>query len=166
MRRTLGQQLVPVADCLRDLLTQFGLRPYTVNLIHTRWSGGSRGVGQELIVSVVPILPTPKIADLSGVQEILSPAGLAEVGEVMLTKVSGRFTEEQLRGVPPDGAAPLAGDLQFFYEVQWPELNGQPGDRRRFFPVSAPYYDAPALQWRVQLRRQRGDRARNGDPTG
>ena len=163
MRRTLGQALLPVADTLRNLLTDFGLSPYTVKLIFTRWSTGERGEGVEIVISEMPIVPTPKITDLTAVTTILTASGLAEQGEIMLSKISGTYTEEQLRGIWPDGR-PTDGDTQFFYEIQFNEVQtGVPGERRRFFPTSAPYFDAPALQWRVNLRKQRDDRTRSGD---
>lgn len=162
MRRTLGQNLIPVADTLRNLLTDFGLRPYTVTLLQTRWSSGERGEGVEVIIGQCPLLPTPRITDLTEVANIVTAAGLAEQGEIVLSRISGSYTEEQLRGIWPDGQQ-TEPDSQFFYEVQFPEVaTGFPGERRRFFPTSAPYYDAPGLQWRIKLRKQRDDRSRDG----
>ena len=163
MRRTLGQTLLPVADTLRNLLTDFGLRPYVVHLLQTRWSTGERGVGVEIILADCPLLPTPRITDLTEVLNIVTPAGLAEQGEILVTRISGLMTEEQLRGIWPNGEQ-TEKDSQFMYEVRFDNVaTGFPGERRRFFPVSAPYFDAPALQWRIKLRKQRDDRARDGD---
>lgn len=163
MRASLGQALVPVADVLRGLLTTFGLRPYVVRLMRTRWSSGERGVGVETIIESTILEPTPKIADLTGVAAISTPAGLSEQGEVILSRISGRYTEEQLRGMAPSGLPVEASD-SFFYEVEFPRpSDGRPSERRRFTLSSAPYYDPFGLQWRVQLRRQRDDRERNGD---
>jgi hypothetical protein len=162
MRRSLGQRLVPVADRLRALLTDFGLRPYTVSIVRTRWTGGRRGVGEEVVVEEIRLRPTPAIADMTGVSAIASPAGLAEQGEILLSKISGTMTEEQLRGISSDGTA-IDADEQFFYEIHFPRVDGSPGERRRFFPTSAPYYNAGGLQWQVQLRKQNAERQRGGD---
>ena len=163
MRRSLGQRLVPVADRLRGLLTEFGLRPYEVAIVRTRWSGGRRGVGEEIVVEDALLRPTPKVADLDGIAVQVTPAGLSDVGEVQLSQISGTMTEEQLRGIHADGS-PIDADEDFFFEVRFPRLDGRPGERRRFFPASAPYYDASALQWRVHLRHQHANRQRGGDP--
>lgn len=160
--RTLVSRLGPVADQLRGLAGKFGLRPYTVTLVHTYWSGGKRGVGEEIIAHEHLLDPVPKITDLTGVQSIVSPAGLVEQGEVMLTGISPSMREEVLRGVECDGH-PTPLDQQFFYEVQFPLPDGQPGERRRFVTASAPYYSPGKLQWQVQLRKQVEGRQRNGD---
>ena len=163
MRRSLTQTLIPVADKLRGLLVQFGQRPYNVSLIRTKWAGGERGVGAEIIVSQIYLDPTPRITDLTGVTEITSAAGLAETGSILLTRISGAMTEEQLRGIDPEGDS-ISQDENFFYEIEFPHVrDGSPSTRRRFTYSSAPYFSAPGLQWRVELVKQRDDRQYNGD---
>src|SRR5581483_8497539 len=61
---TLIDQLTPTVDCLRDLQTQLGARQYEVTLVWTRWTGGERGVGDEYVVTALPMLPTPLVSDL------------------------------------------------------------------------------------------------------
>lgn len=161
---TLARTLVPVADSLRNLYSTFGLRPYVVRLIKTRWSGGRRGVGAESIVSETPILPTPLIADLTSLQQINTPIGLDEFGEVGLTEVSGAYTEDFLRGHDTEGRPP-AVDEQFYYEVEFPPpCTGATGERRRFAMRAAPMYQSSRFQWSLRLERQRQDRTRTGDP--
>jgi hypothetical protein len=161
---TLARRLVPVADSLRDLYTTFGLRPYVVNLIRTRWSGGKRGVGAELLVSDVAILPTPLLTDMSAVAEIVTPVGLDEFGEVLLQQISGAYTEDFLRGHDKEGRA-SPQDEQFYYEVEFPPpCEGRDGDRRRFYMKGAPMYFADQFQWNIRLERARMDRNRAGDP--
>ena len=166
MRRSLTQSLIPVADKLRGLLVQFGQRPYNISIIRTKWSGGERGVGAEILISQTYLDPTPRITDLTGVNEIASPAGLAEQGSILLSRISGSMTEEALRGLDPAGNS-IPQDEQFFYEIEFPHpQNGSPSTRRRFTYSSAPYFDAPGLQWRVELVKQRDDREYNGDLQG
>lgn len=161
LSKTLAQKLIPVADFLRDLRTRFGMRPYEVHVIRTKWTGGERGVGEEYVDSDVTILPTPRIMDMSALQEIVHPVGLDEVGQVTLDEVSGRYTDDQLRGHHDDGTPPTE-DENVFYEVVFPLPDGKSGnvDRRRFFPTSAPHYSAGKFEWWVRLERSHPDRPR------
>ena len=114
---TLAREFVELADDLRDLLSQFGLRAYRVSTIRVQWSGGKRGRGSPIVIEETIILPTPKIASLDGLQELVQSVGLDEVGSVELSEVSGRFTEEQLRGFTDAGdGLPVA--QEFYYEVE------------------------------------------------
>ena len=45
LSKTLGRRLINTVDRLRDIPVRFGLRPYEVHVIRTRWTGGERGVG-------------------------------------------------------------------------------------------------------------------------
>jgi hypothetical protein len=153
---------VSVADSMRDIYTQLGLRTYSVRIIRTGWTGGRRGVGIEFIKEQIDILPTPKISSLDEVVEILQPVGLDEVGAINLSEISGRFTEDDLLGRIPNGI-PLDKDEQIFYEIEFPRADGISGVKRRFIPRSAPYYNASYLQWSVRLEKTREDRGRNGD---
>jgi hypothetical protein len=159
---TLAQELVPVADELRDLRVQFGLRPYMVHVVRTRWSGGRRGVGQEVVVSDTAILPTPLISDLTGLGLTVTPAALDEVGQITLSEVSGAYTEDQLLGWSDAGERP-GPDEQVFYEVEFLLPGGGPGERRRFSTRSAPYYQADRFQWVMTLARASDARSRTGE---
>jgi len=163
LSNTLARRLVPVADALRDLRTTFGMRPYEVHIIRTAWSGGERGVGEEYVTSDLVILPTPRIVDLSTLSAIAQPVGLDEVGLVMLDEISGRYTDDQLRGHRDDGSPP-SPEENIFYEVVFPLPDGREGTapRRRFFPASAPYYTAGKFEWVIRLERARPDRQAGG----
>jgi hypothetical protein len=163
---SLAFTLRPVVDMIRDLYTTFGLRPYKVSLVRTSWSGGRRGLGVELVVSSRVILPTPLISDMTSLAEIVTPVGLDEFGSVLLSQVSGTFTEDQLRGHIFDGD-PVPFDQQFYYEVEFPPAcEGDEGERRRFTIKGAPMYFADRFQWNITLERQRSDRTRQGVPRG
>lgn len=167
LSKTLGRQLIQVVDTLRDIPVQFGLRPYEVHLVRTRWTGGERGVGYEVVISDTPILPTPLITSLDGVQRIVNAVGLDEIGSVRLEQVSGRYAEGFLSGTDAQGN-PQDPDTQCYYEVQFPTpgtiSDGAP--RRRFFPSSAPSYDASRFMWTLTLERSHVDRLNDGSPGG
>lgn len=158
---SLAQQLIGVADTLRDLSTQFGLRPYNISIIVTAWSGGFRGEGVESVVSETRLLPTPKLSTLDSLSEIINSVGTDENGLVAISQISGSYSEYQLLGLGPQGE-PVEQNQQVFYEVEYPRANG-PGERRRFTPRSAPTYEADKFQWTIRLEKAVGNRDAAGD---
>jgi hypothetical protein len=160
---TVIDMLAPAVDCARDLYTQLGLRTYAVTLVWTRWSGGSRGRGQEFIVGTFAILPTPMVPDLTALSLELKEIGMNEQGSLTVSQISPRFGEDLLMGrdhVIPTGSK-IPSDMDFFWEIYMPSPDGK-GIRRRFFPSSAPSLDAGKFEWTIQLKEQEGSRARNG----
>jgi len=167
LSRTLGRRLINTVDRLRDIPVRFGLRPYEVHVIRTRWTGGERGVGYEAVIYDEAILPTPLITSLDGVSRVVNIVGLDEIGTVKLEQVSGRYAEGFLSGTDENGN-PQDPDTQFYFEVQFPTpgtiSDGAP--RRRFFPASAPSYDASRFMWTLTLERSHADRRNDGSPGG
>jgi hypothetical protein len=159
---TIIGSLGSVVDCARDIATQLGARPYTVALVWTRWSGGSRGEGSEVVLRVEPILPTPKVADFTALQVGLESIGTLEEGSVRVSEVSTRYTEDHLLGRADDGTE-IPGDQSFYWEVSYQTIDG-PGPRRRFTPKSAPSFKATRLEWVIDLVRIAEDRSRDGRP--
>lgn len=165
LSRTLGRKLIDTVDTLRDIPVRFGLRTYEVHVIRTRWTGGERGLGQEVTISDTPILPTPLLTSLDGVSRVVNIVGLDEIGTVRVEQISGRYSENFLSGNDSEGNGQDA-DTQFFYEIQFPTpgtvSDGAP--RRRFFPAAAPNYDASKFAWNITLQRSHVDRLDNGTP--
>jgi hypothetical protein len=89
------------------------------------------------------------------------PIGSNEVGDLSVTRISGRYTEEELGGL-----VTMDDDIdtveQVWWEIEFVRPDGAPATRRRFSPLSAPAYDATGLQWSVTLRRIQGDRGSDG----
>lgn len=67
-------------------------------LVWTRWGGLERGEGRESVLAQVPILPRPKVIDLTSVSFSPFSAGLLPVGSVRLEQVSADLTEDVLTG--------------------------------------------------------------------
>lgn len=166
-RRTLAQRLRPTADKLRDLLTRAGLRPYIVRLIWTQWSGGMRGYGGvEEIFKEEMLLPTPKVVNIESLDSTVQATGIEEFGIVEVTQISGRYTENFLRGLSEAGDE-IADDQQFFWEIEYPNENGTfPGIKRRFSLASAPEYQPGKFGWKVKLDKAIENRSANGTPGG
>ena len=162
---TLAQKLIPVADGIRNLFTRFGLRTYKVRIVRIRWAGGRRGLGVPTVASELDIFPTPLVQDLTTLTEIATPVGLDESGVIVVSEISGRFTDDQLRFLDADGEEP-GPDENVFYEIEYPQPDrlSATSVKRRFFLQGAPYYSAGRFQWSVRLVKANEDRSRQGDP--
>lgn len=159
LKHTLGRCLIPVVDAARDIRTQLGLKPYRVSLVRMKWSGGRRGIGEPLVVDTFEILPTPDATDLSSLADIVQTIGREEQGSIMLTKISGRYTEDQLRGFDRDGTT-IGADENVFWEIEF--ILG--GERRRFVNSSPPSYNPKTFEWTMKLEKAIENRDRDGNP--
>jgi hypothetical protein len=159
--KTLAAQLIGVADSLRDLRVSFGLRPYNVRIIRTRWTSAMRGIGDEFITFEMILLPTPNVRDLSTLTEIVLPVGLDETGGVLVNEISGRYSEQTLRGLDSTGA-PIGKNENIFYEIEFPRLDGGPSEKRRFSLRSAPMYRADKFDWQIRLEKSNENRTPQG----
>lgn len=162
LSRTLAGRLVKVADRVRDLATRFGLRPYRVYIVRTRWTAGERGAGAEYVTQELELQPTPRVASLDSLAEVIQPVGIVEEGTLRVDEISGRYQEEHLRGYGSDGAPPEP-DEQVFWEVEWVRQDGQPGERLRFTVRGKPAYEPGRLAWSVTLTRAQQARGRQGE---
>lgn len=166
--QTLAQQLVPVVDEIRQLATDFGIRPYRVFLVHIAWTGPVRGAGDAVEISRREILPTPQVMDMSATTKELAAIGLTEVGGIRLAKVTASLTEDDLLGrtpdlLLPDGTRAQKQTIEFFYEVVQQRPAGlQSAARRRYVPDSAADLKPALAGWTISLRKQDADRARDG----
>lgn len=157
------RKLHPVADGLRDLQTRLGMRGYRVRLLRTRWTGGVRGRGDEVVVMSRDILPVPKLSELDALSDTLQAIGLDEVGTITMSEISSRYTEEFLRGYDDDGT-PAPRDENVYYEIEFIRPDSGLSDKRRFYPVSAPWLDLTgSLGWQLKLERSHEDRTRTGE---
>jgi hypothetical protein len=161
-RNTLCQKLIPLADGVRDLATQLGARPYRVFLVKTQWSEGERGLGIEEIIEETEILPVPKLSSMDGIALQLQSIGIDEIGTTKVSEISGRYTEDQLRGLGPGGEE-LPKDQNFYWEIVFMRTDGEQ-PRRRFLPRGVPDYKPTRIQWEVTLLRASRDRQRDGSP--
>lgn len=154
---SLGQSLISTVDKIRDIYTSFGLRPYRVWIVKTKWSLGARGHGIEEVSFTRMLDPTPLVEDLNTLAEVVTPVGLNEMGSVRVSQISGRFTEDMLRGFDDLGTPP-GPDENLFYEIEFPVT----GAARRFEMDSAPMYYSDKFEWTVTLQKSNQDRARDG----
>lgn len=162
---SLARKLIPVVDRVRDLYTKFGARPYRVWIVRTRFASNQRGRGVEQVIQELEIMPTPLVVDMRSLNEVVTPVGVNEQGTIQLQYISGRYTEEMLLGVGPDGT-PVASNETVFYEIEFFRGDGAPGERRRFVRDSIPYYNSTQFQWLITLVSVLENRARDRSPEG
>lgn len=165
VRQTLAVSLGPVVDEIRQLATDFGIRPYRVFLIHVRWSGGKIGVGTPQEISRREILPTPKVRDMTNTVEVLSAFGRLEEGAVAVEKISAKWSEDDLLGKTPDltdPAVPRAGrhECDFFWEIQENRGVIPPPVPRQYVPGAVPTLSRGGMAWRITLTKRAVNRSR------
>jgi hypothetical protein len=173
--RTLAQRLSPIADRLRQLNTNLGIRPYRVFLTWTRFGGEKRGEGVETVVYRREILPTPKVASLDSTTFSLFHAGTVPVGSIKLSEISNvRWTEDLLRGLDPCAIPELAKaktpgqpppmdqgipqPYDFFFEVVEDDRGGCEPFRFRYRLLNKPFRLPGKVMWQVMLEKCSEDR--------
>ena len=95
---TLRDDLIPCVDSARDIINDFGLRPYVVLMRTRTWSGSEPGSGTSSDVDVA-IDPVPKVSYPSP-RLIANSGGTIQEGDRMVSKISASYTEAQLTGNP------------------------------------------------------------------
>ena len=158
--RSLVEQLGEVADGIRQLYTDFGLRPYEIRSVIIRWSGGERHRGIPEVISATPLLPTPLIQNIEQLSEELRPSGTVERGIVRLTEISPRYTRDDIMVLFPRALAP--GE-EHFIEATIDDRDGLTM-RLRYVISGIPELEADQFQWAVRMIKQDEDRTRDGRP--
>ena len=152
---TLGE----VADMMRTLQANLGMRKYRVFSILSQWSGGELYVGKESIAEEIEFTPTPFI-DLRTLYTAMTEAGQQEEGEIVLKEISYGFTEEQVRALCLMDRELQPGQ-QTYIEVRHTDPEAR---RRRFTVRGVPWQDADTLEWIVSLSVEEEPRELSGAP--
>lgn len=160
---SLVEQLGGVADELRQLFTDAGLRPYRVFSVQEQWSGGTVGVGIPVVVRETEFLPTP-LLDLTPLRRKMNQGGFSEDGAVTLRQISPRLTEDQV-GLLCCGDRSIPG-RETYIEVRHDARDGTEVPRRRFTIQGVPFRKAGKFEWQVRLLKANPDRSPQGALTG
>lgn len=165
-KNSFAQRFAKTADNLRQLNTNFGMRPYRVFLVWLKWTGSERGEGEEVPVAECELLPTPLVATMDMVALDPRSAGILPVGSLRISEVSmDRYTRDFLRGIDIPGVGhfdhipPL---YTFFYEVREDGRGDCPAWRMKYRLSTEPHRQADQLQWQFALERISEDRERDG----
>jgi hypothetical protein len=158
VQQSLVEQLGAVVDDIRQIARDpaIGLVPYTVHAVRLRWTGGQVGRGEAETVLDLPLLPTPMVNGLGDTARELKEGGSIERGDIRVTEVSPRYTEDEL--ISYFGQT---DDEEGFLEVRIDERDGDT-KRRRYVISRPPERRADLLDWKLVCRRQDGDRQRDG----
>jgi hypothetical protein len=160
--RSLVEGLAEVVDDIREIASDLGARPYTYHSVTVQWSGGEVGRGEPTVVRDVPITPTPETRE-GGIDSPLEAGGIVERGDIVLTGVSPRLTEDEIHELFGDG--PQDAGCETFVEQR---IDGRDGEtkRRRFVLARVPERRPTRCDWRLSLRKADGNRARSGVADG
>ena len=154
---TLAAKLGGCVDKIRGINAMLGLRPYHVYLVHTRWSGTEVGDGVESVLTQEEVLPVPRVQSIASLRLQLQSVGLAEIGDLQLSEVSTRYTENRLRRLQEDGTS-YPRNESTYWEIHFLRADGSNAIRRRFVCVGVPVLEPGNVQWTVSLSRSYNDR--------
>jgi hypothetical protein len=161
---SLNESFSSLADDMRQMLTDFGMRPYRVFSVITEWSSGELYRGDERVVSEKEFLPTP-LVDLRPIYTTMTEAGLMESGDLFMREISPSLTEDQVRQLCFNGE-PLGAGQQGYIEIRHDTRKEMLTERRRFTVRGAPWHDAEKFEWVVSLSEEEGARERDGSIEG
>jgi hypothetical protein len=99
----LRDDMLPVADALRGLFSEFGVARYAVKIRRTTWSGGKPGLGAPTHVDT-PIVTAsggnPLVEQL-GVREVAGSGGTYRDGDLRIRGITPRYTAPTTGGYTP-----------------------------------------------------------------
>lgn len=157
-RATLANRLGRVADRLRQFSTSFGLRPYRVFLVWSRFTGEERGEGSEREIRRLEILPTPRIAELTSLQNAAYSAGVLTTGTLRVDLITRSLNQSHLDGTEIPGVGQVIKSypegVDFWWEIRSDGRGLDIPVPLRFRLSSAPMLLAGQVGWAVVLERQ------------
>lgn len=154
--KTLIEGLGPLADSVRQIGVNLGARPYQMRSIRLRWTGGAIGRGEQIVVFDEPLVPTPKVNNISSIERMSTNAGSSETGDVRVTQISPMYTEDEIKRY---FSLDLRPDEEGFIEVRVDRRDGIT-ERKRYVVAKVPERKADRFEWVVTLRKQDQDRPR------
>ena len=161
--RSLAADLGEVVDEARQTLTDLGMRPYRVFSVVERWSGGAIGRGQPKVIQSTELVPPPFV-DFMPLARRYGSAGSVERGDIILRKISPRYTEDELFAlVRPVTTPGEAAYIEIVQDGRFGALGALPR-RRRFVVSGTPWLDQARFEWLVKVRAQDNARTRRGAP--
>lgn len=162
--KTFANRFARTGDRLRQIATNFGIRPLRVCLVWTKWSGAERGEGTEQEVRRIEILPTPKVSSLDSVSYSIFHSGTLPVGSIRVEQVTESLTLDTLSGkvVPKKGEPTVPEPYSFFYEVREDGRGDNPPQRWKYRLLGVPFRRAGKVDWTMLLEKISEDPRRDG----
>lgn len=156
-RQSIAHRLHRVGDRVRQFATKLGIRPYRVFLVWTTYDGEERGEGTERILHVHEILPTPKVGELTSLQNLGYSAGVLSTGTLRVDNISAGLTRAQLVGLAVPGKGQVADmpeRVDFWYELREDGRGGDVPVPARFRLAAEPVRLPGNVSWSVLLEKQ------------
>lgn len=160
-RCSIGVTMQPVIDSARRLSHSLGFRPYRVYLV---WQERQRDrtYREHCRAELMPV----RVVTMDSVDLTAEVWGQDMSGGISLREISPQqVTEDILRGfIDNENWAEKSTEREFFYEVvmQARCVGNEPKRRRRFIPVSEPFFKAGEFAFRITLTEQKVSRSRTG----
>jgi hypothetical protein len=158
---SLVESLGGVVDSVRQISVDLGLHPYKVHAVRIKWTGGEIGRGEPKVQFDEPILPTPRVSNISNLDRESTAAGVCEKGTVRLDRISPRYTEDQIKYYFST-ESDLGNDEEGFIEISIDERDGKT-ERKRYVVSGVPERRPQRFDWTVVLTKQEDDRLRNAN---
>jgi len=155
---TLVESLGDVVDSIRQIAVDLGARPLTYHSVTIQWSGGEVGRGEATVIRDIAITPTPKTEPVGYADRKLEAGGAVERGDITLTGISPRFTEDEIDQL--FGVVAVAGE-ETFIEQRTDSRDGETR-RRRFVLAKTPERRDTRCDWKAVLRQADGARQLDG----
>ena len=135
-------EVSPALDEARTELSLLGLREYRCFLLDEFWDGGDLGVGTRSL-TWEEITPYPLVS--FNPRLIAAAGGSTEQGVILVSKISRRYTREELLGKMFNGQNLPRVMRQHWVIAPLRSLNG-----RSYAPAGEP--SLQATEWRIPLR--------------
>jgi hypothetical protein len=140
--------LIPDVDDLRELATEFGIRPYRLLAVIRTWDGTEVGDGAYTDVSV-EYTPRPVVKPFTSIRNRLEPCGLMEAGFAVIEELSLSYTYPEVTGVG------IGLTVAQEFKLALAEGEGQLQPTRFFVHDAPPFSDREKTQgWILKLRLQ------------
>ena len=156
---SLVEDFAGLADDMRQMAADFGLRPYLVYSVVVRWSGGERHRGTPSVVWEAAFLPVPKVEGTDQIAHELRAGGDVKRGTLRLTGLSARYTQDDIEHL---FCRRLRTDEEHYIEVRVDGRDGTQVVRSRYVISAEP--ERGVLGWSVRLTKHDEDRTRSGRP--
>jgi len=160
--RSLVESLGYVADDLRQIYTNLGARPYRINAVVVRWTGGAIGRGKQEVVSSKPVEPTPRV-NLAPLRNEMTSGGLQEKGYIRADQISPNFTEDDIIYSMYE-IQPLPDGYQAVWDMFIDDRDGRTV-KRRLVPKGPPERHPTRLEWSCEFLRQDENESREVFPS-
>lgn len=148
-----------VPDRLQGLRVRLGAVPWRTFVLHYRWTGGEVGRGRPELVLATELTPSPMVLGEGDLRQAPMEAGGDTQGGVRFTRISPRYTEDELNLFALD----LPAGEEKFLEVVHDGRDGMAPKRRAYALTSLPERNPTTGEWTLKATLTTDSRERYGE---